>query len=153
MLETQPVACPVDPDFDPLSDAYLADPVAVLEAMPAEQHPIFFAPRLGYYVVTGYAETDHVFRHPELFSAANTQLPLAPLVPEAQAILRGSGYRPQPSMVSIDPPAHTRLRTPAARAFTPARVQRLLPTIGGILQELLDAVVDRSHFDLVDALA
>ena len=153
MLETQPIACPVDPDFDPLSPAYLADPVAVLKAMPAEQHPIFFAPRLGYYVVTGYAETDHIFRHPELFSAANTQQPLAPLVPEAQEILRGAGHRPQPSMVSLDPPAHARLRGPAARAFTPRRVESMVPTIQATVAELLDAVADLPRFDLVSALA
>ena len=153
MLETQPVACPVDPDFDPLSDAYLADPMAVLKAMPAEQHPIFFAPRLGYYVVTGYAETDHVFRHPEIFSAANTQQPLAPLVPEAQEILRGAGHRPQPSMVSLDPPAHGRLRGPAARAFTPRRVESMVPTIETTVTELLDAIGDAPRFDLVACLA
>src|SRR3954454_16055075 len=117
------IACPVNPEFDPLSAEYLADPVAVLQTVPAEHRPIFFAPRLGYYVVTDYAEVDHVFRHPEVFSAANTQQPLVALVPEAQQRLRGDGAPPRPSMVSLDPPEHTRLRVPAARAFTPRRVE------------------------------
>ena len=150
----EPVAgCPVDADFDPLSPEYLADPVAVLQRIPPENRPIFFAPRLGYYVLTDYAETDHVFRHPEIFSAANTQLPLAPLVPEAQEILRGTGYRPQPSMVSIDPPAHGRLRAPTARAFTPGRVNGMIPTIEATVRDLLDAVADQPRFDVVAALA
>jgi hypothetical protein len=93
MIDRSLVVCPVNPDFDPLSAEYLADPVAVLRTIPPEHRPIFFAPRLGYYVVTDYAETDYIFRHPELFSAANTQQPLAPLVPEAQEILRGAGLR------------------------------------------------------------
>jgi cytochrome P450 len=147
------VGCPVDPEFDPLSPEYLADPVAVLRRIPPENHPIFFAPRLGYYVVTDYAETDYIFRHPEIFSAANTQLPLAPLVPEAQEILRGRGYRPQPSMVSIDPPAHARLRGPTARAFTPGRVSGMIPTIEATVHELLTAVADTPRFDVVAALA
>jgi len=39
--------------------------VAVLRSIPPDHRPIFFAPRLGYYVVTDYAETDSIFRHPE----------------------------------------------------------------------------------------
>jgi len=127
--------------------------VAVLRSIPPEHRPIFFAPRLGYYVVTDYAETDYIFRHPELFSAANTQQPLAPLVPEAQEILRGAGHRPQPTMVSLDPPAHARLRVPAARAFTPRRVESMVPTIQATVTELLDAVADVPRFDLVASLA
>src|SRR4051812_37474874 len=148
MVQEPAVGCPVDPEFDPLSPEYLADPVAVLSRIAPENHPIFFAPKLGYYVVTGYAETDYVFRHPELFSATNTQLPLAPLVPEARAILQGAGYRPQPSMVSIDPPAHTRLRAPTARAFTPGRVNSMLPTIEATVRELLDAAAAQPGFAL-----
>jgi cytochrome P450 len=153
MLDAQPVACPVDAEFDPLSPEYLADPAAVLRALPPDHRPIFFAPKLGYYVVTDYAETDYVFRHPELFSAANTQQPLVPLVPEAQDILRGAGHRPQPSMVSIDPPAHARLRGPTARAFTPRRVESMVPTIEATVTELLDGVGDAARFDVVSALA
>jgi len=153
MIEEPAAGCPVDPDFDPLDAAYLADPVAVLRRNPPEHRAIFFAPKLGHYVVTDYAEADYIFRHPEVFSAANTQLPLVPLVAEAREILRGEGYRPQPSMVSIDPPAHGRLRGPTARAFTPARVSSMIPTIEATVHELLDVVAETPRFDLVAALA
>jgi cytochrome P450 len=143
----------VNPDFDPLSAAYLADPIAIFEQVPAEHRPIFFAPRLGSYVVTDYAEVDHAFRHPETFSAANAQQPLVPLVPEAQATLRGDGRLARPSMVSLDPPAHGRLRGPAARAFTPRRVECMRPTIEGVVSDLLDAVAAAPRFDVVAALA
>jgi cytochrome P450 len=33
-------------------------------------------------------------------------------------------------MVSLDPPAHARLRGPAARAFTPRRVESMVPPLG-----------------------
>src|SRR5205814_484966 len=153
MINGSPVVCPINPDFDPLSAEYLADPVAVLRTIRAEHRPIFFAPRLGYYVLTDYAEADYVFRHPELFSAANTEQPLAPVVPEAQEILRGAGHRPQPSMVSLDPPAHGRLRGPAARAFIPRRVENMVPMIKATVTELLAAVGDVPRFDLVASLA
>jgi cytochrome P450 len=72
--------CPVDASFDPLSAGFLADPFAVLAAgKPA----VFFAPSIGYYVLTRYADIEEVFRDSETYSAAAAQAPLAPLVPQA----------------------------------------------------------------------
>src|SRR5215510_12216645 len=145
-------ACPVHADFDPLSATFLADPFAVLAALPREM-PVFYAPSIDYYVVTRYADIEVVFLDPETYSAATAQLPLARLVPEAVQILLGGGHRPQPSMVSLDPPAHTRLRSPTARAFTPRRVAQMEPKIRRTVDELLDAIDPLASFDLVSALA
>jgi cytochrome P450 len=106
--------CPVRPSFDPLSPQYLADPFAMLAGLPTGDEPVFYAPSIGYYVVTRYADIEQVFRDPQAYSAAVAQAPLAPLVPEAQQILLAGGHKPQPSMVSLDEPAHARLRQPAA---------------------------------------
>ena len=46
--------CPVDESFDPLSPVYLADPYAVLASLPSGEQPLFFAPAIGYYVLTRY---------------------------------------------------------------------------------------------------
>jgi cytochrome P450 len=142
------VGCPVQADFDPLSAAYLADPYAVLAQVEA---PVFYAPALGYHVVTRFADVEHVFLHPEDFSAGAAQLPLVPLAPQAAEILRAGGHKPQPSMVSLDPPAHGRLRRPAARAFTPRRVEAMRPRVQATVDALLDAV-DALPCDLVSAL-
>jgi|SRR5215467_12496706 len=123
MASNERARCPVHADFDPLSTAYLSDPFAVLRSLPGDTQ-VFYAPSIDYYVVTRYADIEAVFLDPETYSAATAQLPLAPLVPEAVQILLGGGHKPQPSMVSLDPPAHTRLRSPTARAFTPRRVPR-----------------------------
>src|SRR5207248_194227 len=60
---------------------------------------------------------------------------------------------PQPSLVSLDPPAHTRLRLPTAKAFTPGRVNSLAPLIESTLKTLLEAIGVEPIFDLVAALA
>jgi cytochrome P450 len=145
-------ACPVHADFDPLSSMFLADPFAVLSSLPNDS-PVFYAPSIDYYVVTRYADIEAVFLDPETYSAATAQLPLAPLVPEAAQILLGGGHKPQPSMVSLDPPAHTRLRSPTARAFTPRRVAQMEPKIRRTVDQLLSAVDPSAPFDLVSALA
>ena len=145
--------CPVNESFDPLSADFLADPHAVLAAMPRSEQPIFFAPSIGYYILTRYADIEQVFLDPATYSAAVAQAPLVPVVPEAQRILLAGGHRPQPSMVSLDEPEHVRLRKPAARAFSMKRVSALVPVIEATTARLLDAVGPAAEFDLVAALA
>jgi cytochrome P450 len=145
--------CPVHERFDPLSEDYLRDPFAVMRAPDIAATSVFYAPAIDYYVVTAYEDIEHVFLDPETFSAANAQLPLVPIVEEAQRILLAGGHRPQPSMVSLDPPMHTRLRRPAAQALTPRRVAEMAPRIEAMLTRLLDAIDPRAPFDLVPAVS
>jgi cytochrome P450 len=152
MASEQRATCPVRGDFDPLSPAFLADPFAVLMSLPGDA-PVFYAPAIDYYVVTRYADIEEVFLDPDTYSAAAAQLPLERLVPEAAQILLAGGHKPQPSMVSLDPPAHVRLRSPTARAFTPGRVADMEPRIRRTVQQLLDAVDTTSPFDLAPSLA
>ena len=144
--------CPVQAGFDPLSAAFLADPFAVLAALPIEEAPVFYAPSIDYYVVTRHADIESVFLDPDTYSAAAAQLPLVTLEPEAMRILLEGGHRPQPSMVSLDPPAHTRRRRPTSRAFTPRRVAEMEPRVRATVDDLLDAVDPSAPFDLVAAL-
>ncbi len=149
-----PAGCPADETFDPLSPEFLADPYAVLAGLPpAADRPVFFAPSIGYYVVTRHADIEQVFRDSGTYSAAVTQAPLVPLVRQAQEILLAGGHQPQPTMVSLDEPEHARLRRPAARAYSMKRVQALVPTIEQTTARLLDAVAGAAQFDLVAALA
>ena len=143
--------CPVHATFDPLATAFLGDPFAVLASLPSES-PVFYAPSIDYYVVTRYADIKSVFLDPETYSAAITQLPLVQLAPDAAQILLGSGHKPQPSMVSLDPPAHTRLRAPTARAFTPGRVTQMEPKVRLTIDQLLDDIDPSRPFDLVSGL-
>ena len=77
--------CPVDESFDPLSPEFLADPFAVMARAEA---PVFFAPSIGYYVVTRYEDIEEVFKDPATYSAAAAQ------APECRAIRRTRGWRP-----------------------------------------------------------
>src|ERR1017187_5647002 len=110
MTTTAPVpSCPIDASFDPLSPEFLADPYPAMSALSLDGTPVFFAPSIGYYVITRYADIEAVVRHPAAYSAAVAQAPLVPLVPEAQRILLAGGHKPAPTMVSLDEPDHARL--------------------------------------------
>jgi cytochrome P450 len=154
MTQTPAVAgCPVNRTFDPLTPDFLADPYAAMASLPREGQPVFFAPSIGYYVLSRYGDIEEVFADPATYSAAVAQAPLVPVVPEAQRILLAGGHQPQPSMVSLDEPAHARLRKPAARAFSMKRVNAMVPVIEATTAALLDAVGSGGGFDLVAALA
>jgi pimeloyl-[acyl-carrier protein] synthase len=57
------------------------------------------------------------------------------------------------TMLSVDPPEHTRLRRLVSKAFTPRSVQKMRPLIQEIVNELLDGIAGRVEFDLVSELA
>jgi hypothetical protein len=57
---------------------FLADPYAVLASLPRDV-PVFYAPLIGYYVVTRYADIEAVFLDPETYSATAAHLRLCHL--------------------------------------------------------------------------
>lgn len=59
-----------------------------------------------------------------------------------------------PSMLSADPPEHTKLRQPVEAFFTPGAVESLEPDVRRTAERLVDeALADGDRFDLVSALS
>ncbi|MGW5922729.1 cytochrome P450 [Nocardia fluminea] len=58
-----------------------------------------------------------------------------------------------PSMLMIDEPEHTRMRKPVSAAFTPRAIARLRDRIETVTGELLAALPDDGHTDLVTRFA
>ena len=58
-----------------------------------------------------------------------------------------------PSMLTVDPPEHTRLRRLVSAAFTPRRVEQLRPRVHQIASELLARLLGREEADLIDDFA
>jgi unspecific monooxygenase len=57
------------------------------------------------------------------------------------------------SMLELEPPAHTRLRTLVNRAFVSRQVERLRPMIEKLANELIDRIEPDGHADLLPAFA
>ena len=57
------------------------------------------------------------------------------------------------NIVSVDPPAHTRLRSLVNRAFTPRRIEALAPTVRRVARELALSMAERSQVDLYESFA
>ena len=57
------------------------------------------------------------------------------------------------TLLDLDPPDHTRIRSLVSKAFTPSSVAELQPRIQRIVDDLLDDVADKDRFDLVESFA
>jgi len=142
---------PVNPDFDPLDPDYLADPYPYFARFRSET-PVFYAPRIDFWVVSCYEDIQKIVKDPETFSNKRVQEPLHPLTSEALEKLKG-GVRVTPTTSTADPPLHKRTRKHAARAFSARRVAGLEGRIREIANGLIDDMISEGRADLVDRFA
>jgi cytochrome P450 len=131
-----------------LDPEVLANPYPLFRRLRIED-PVHWDAFLHTWVVTRYVDVLEVLHS---FSAERTHTPeklkamgLAEMSPIAQLMVK--------QMLFMDPPAHTRLRSLASQAFTPARVAVLRAHIREIINRLLDAVQAKGQMDIIAGLA
>lgn len=136
---------------DLLAPAAVADPHAFFHRL-REHAPVHWSERHQAWLLTSHAEVRAAFHDARLSTARmdafESRLPAARREALAPAIELLRGW-----MLFHDPPAHTRLRAPVARAFTPRRVERLRASIESITHELLDDLARAGGGDLVESFA
>ena len=113
-----------------------------------EEDPVHWSPLLEGWILTRYDDVLEVLKSPQ-FSAdrrrARNRFVQAAMEQQAAA---GPFARAQ-TMLSSDPPQHTRLRGLVSKAFTFRAVEALRPRIQQIVDELIDAVQDKSRMDAI----
>jgi cytochrome P450 len=131
-----------------LEPEVLANPYPLYRRLRSED-PVHWDSYLHAWVVTRYADVVNVLHH---FSADRTPTPeqltaigLSALNPVAQVMVR--------QMLFMDAPAHTRLRTLAAAAFTPRKVAALRAHIQSIVDTLLEPVLREGHMEVMTDFA
>ncbi|AJE80940.1 Peroxidase [Streptomyces albus] len=137
----------VDADLLALGEDFLRDPFPVYAALRARGpvHRIRMPEGAEAWLVVGHEEGRAALADPRLskeWASAGAHLPV-------KAIASGR------SLLSSDPPDHTRLRALLTREFTPRRVAALAPRVQEMTDALLDTMLaapDR-RADLVDALS
>ncbi len=140
--ETAPVpdGCPVDPEFSPYSEKYVAYPYAWLNEK-RENEPVFYSEELGYVVVTRMEDVHEIFMNPEIFSSENVQDPVFPICDEAVEILSADDYNPIAVMSNRQKPDHTRIRRHTQAGFSGRRMSVLEPIVrkraAGLIDEML----------------
>jgi pimeloyl-[acyl-carrier protein] synthase len=134
--------------FNPFVPEVHANPYPMYRTL-REQDPVHWSELMEAWVLTRYDDVVSVLRDPR-FSADRRRgrSRFAQMAQERLEAQRGPLGRAN-TMLTSDPPDHTRLRGLVSKAFTPKRVEALRPRIQEIVDELLDKVQPGSQFDAI----
>jgi cytochrome P450 len=98
------------------------------------------------WLVTGHEEARRLLTDPRFSSRESYANPAALASP---MLVHQDVASLPPMLPFLDPPEHTRLRRMINKVFTPARVERLRPSVQQIADDLLDQMATREQCDLV----
>lgn len=149
-----PRGCPVSAAaaaFDPFEDGYQQSPPDELRWARA-QEPIFYAPKLGYWVVARYDDVKAVFRDHLTFSPSIALEKITPTGEAANAVLASYGYAMNRTLVNEDEPAHMARRRLLMEPFTPAALAHHEPLLRRLTRDYVDRFIDSGRADLVDQM-
>jgi pimeloyl-[acyl-carrier protein] synthase len=139
-------------DFNPLDPRLRTNPYEVYREL-REEAPVYWQPMMQAWVLTQYDDILAALKDHASFSSERTRAKNA-LVQQLESYRLSSGpLGTTPTMLSLDPPAHTRMRNLVNKAFTPRVVERIRPHIAEIADQLLDALPEPGTFDVVRDLA
>ncbi|HEX6676678.1 MAG TPA: cytochrome P450 [Actinomycetes bacterium] len=137
--------------FNPFLPEVHEDPYPLYARLRSED-PVHRS-EIGFWVLTRHADVLALLRDPrtsrdprssERVELLRASVEVGQLLDEEEAA---------PSMLFVDPPDHTRLRTLVNKAFTPAAVERLRSRVEEIVDGLLDRVAGAGAMDVVEDLA
>src|SRR6478735_2899347 len=152
--ERTPTGCPVSQRaaaFDPFEDGYQQDPPEYVR-WAREKEPIFWSPKLGYWVVTRYDDIKSIFRDNITFSPAIALEKITPTGDEANAVLTSYGFALNRTLVNEDEPAHMPRRRALMDPFTPEELKHHEPMVRQLAREYVDRFIDDGRADLVDQM-
>ena len=129
----------------PLAPEFVADPYPVYRKL-RERDPVHYSILTEQFVVSRFSDVDRILRDHRNFS---NDLQRA----RSSRGSLGTRKKLKPSMLTRDPPDHTRLRRLVNRAFTPRSVSKMEDYIRATAHSLLDEVDGVHEFDLMKALA
>lgn len=135
--------------LDPLAPGFFDDPYTQYAALRSSA-PVHRS-RFGPWMLTRYDDCVRLLRNPAV-SVEDRNAGI-----DRRARLFGEDderrRRGAAAILNLDPPAHTRIRRLAGKAFTPRRVEALGPRIDALVTEALDRVAGQGGMDLIADLA
>jgi hypothetical protein len=143
--------CPVAHGYDLLDPAVVADPYAPLDEW-RSMTPVFYVPGIDHYVITRYADIEHILLDRETWSASNASSPLTPVCPAAQEVL-SSGFDRVPTLNNSDPPRHGPMRKSVLTVMTPRRLRALEPVLRDYAVGLVEGFRDQPVIDFVESFS
>ena len=114
-----------------------------------ERAPVQWRPELGAHIVLSYQHAEQVMKGSEWSSDLRNN-------PELLAALGGPGPASElftRSMLTSDPPDHTRLRQAVSRFFTPRAVRRIRDRVAAIVDTAIEPLAETGPVDVITDVA
>lgn len=120
--------------YDPFDDAFQANPYPAYHAL-REHDPVHRHAEPGFWALSRFEDIWHAVRDNSAFSSESGLT----FYPDEIGELGLA-----PTIVMLDPPRHTRLRSLIAKGFTPQRVLSMEPLIREFVRARLDDIADKA---------
>ena len=138
---------------DPRDPAFYQNPYAFYDRLHAID-PTFYWEEYGHWCFAGYKDVNALLRDKRfgreiLHVATREELGM----PEPQPHTAAFDLTEKHSLLNLEPPAHTRLRTLVNRAFVSRHVEQLRPRIVRLANEMIDQFEGEEPVDLIKAFA
>jgi cytochrome P450 len=136
--------------LNPFEPGFFDDPYAQYRRL-RELRPVHQSP-LGPWTLTRYDDVSRLLRDPSLsVEDANAAVDRrAGRFPDDDEERRQRGSL---AILNLDPPDHTRIRRLVSKAFTPRRVEELVPRVQRLVDGMLDAVETDGRMNVIADLA
>ncbi|MFM8608261.1 MAG: cytochrome P450 [Hyphomicrobiales bacterium] len=140
-------------DLDPRDPTFFNNPYPAYHAI-RQRAPVFFWKQFGMWCFAAHADVTALFRDKRfgrqiLHKATREELGWPELPSHVRAFYDVEDH----SLLSLEPPDHTRLRTLINRAFVSRQVERLAPRIEQLAHELIDGFQSKGRVELIESFA
>jgi unspecific monooxygenase len=138
---------------DPRDPVFFQNPYAFYDRL-HESNPAFFWDQYGHWCFASFKDVSALLRDKRfgreiLHVASREELGM----PEPKAHTAAFDLTEKHSLLNLEPPAHTRLRTLVNRAFVSRHVEQLRPRIEKLANEMIDGFEAEQSIDLIKAFA
>ena len=144
---TAPEQCPVSS----LSDTFHLsnEQLEAVYKKARNESPGTYMPDINFWAITKFDDIKTILSDKERFSAEITLMPLNPIAPEVEQLLKDREYSPRPTLSNNERDDHARIRKNTQIAFSPVRNKKLEPYIRQLVNEAIDKFETDKHADLV----
>jgi len=139
--------------FNPMRRGFRVNPYPTYRRL-HEKDPFHLSRALNSWVLTRHADVSAVLRDPR-FASGGRKVPRFKKMME-QRIAAGELTREEAegqSMLGLDAPDHTRLRSLVSKAFTPRAVEALRPRVEQLVDEMVERAAAKGTFDVIREIA
>jgi len=138
--------------LDPREPRFYQDPYEAYAWLHG-QGSTFFWEEFGHWCFGGYDDVNRLLRDRRFGRQNPVGIPDSRGIGADRSHLKSFDAVEANSMLELEPPVHTRLRTLVNRAFVSRQVEKLRPRVEALANELVDAFPEGEPFDLLPVFA